>query len=82
MVRSGARGEAFHNDLKVVLTKAILSKIIPSFNSSRPGSILSIIIWIVSAALRGRNLAPNRASNRVSALHLKVKDHCLKGSFL
>ena len=82
MVRSGARGEAFHSGLKVVLTKAILSKIIPSFNSSRPGLILSIIMWIVSAAFRGRNLAPNRASNRESAIHLKVNDHCLKGSFL
>lgn len=82
MVRSGARGEAFNSGLKVVLTKAIHSKIIPSYNSFHPGPILSIIIWIVSAAFRGRNLAPNRASNRESALHLKVKNHCLKGSFL
>ena len=75
MVRSGARGEAFESSLKVVLTKAILSKIIPSFNSSRPGSILNIIIWIVSTASRGRNLVQNRASNRKSALHLKVNNH-------
>jgi len=81
VVRSGARGEAFYNSMKVVLTNAILSKIIPSYNSSRPGLVHRIIIWVVSAAFRGRNLAPNRASNRESALHLKVKNHYLKGSF-
>jgi len=82
VIRSGARGEAFCGGLKVVLTKAILSKIIPSYSSSRPGLIHRIIIWIGSGVFRGRNLAANRASNRESALHLKVNNHCLKGSFL
>lgn len=82
MVRSGAQEELFYSGLKVVLTKAILSKIIPSYNSSRPGPIPSFIMWIVSADFRGRNLVLNRTSNRESALHLKVNNHCLKGSFL
>ncbi len=82
MVRSGARGEAFCRSLKAVLTEAVLSMILPSYNSSRPGPVLRIILWIVSAALRDRNFAPNRASNRKSALQMKVKNHCLKGSFL
>lgn len=82
MVRSGAQGELFYSGLKVVLTKAILSKIIPSYNSSRPGPILSFIMWIVSADFQGRNLVLNRTSNRESALHLKVNNHYLKDSFL